>query len=153
MAKTVKKVCLCEHSCQDIWSDPFFDAIYLIKEKDGSFTIRVEKYYDGETTELDREGNISTPEELCERVLYYGEVYMIEDAYIDPDKIYKLDYDFADQVKNYLAEKDIAEYTEAIKLDPKSTLAYFNRGMAYEGLGQLALAEADRQRALELEKE
>jgi Flp pilus assembly protein TadD len=40
-------------------------------------------------------------------------------------------------------EQAIADYTEAIRVDPSYADAYYNRGAAYEKLGQTADAEAD----------
>ncbi len=40
-------------------------------------------------------------------------------------------------------DKAIAEYNEAIELDPKFAMAYVNRGAAYASIGQLDKAIAD----------
>jgi serine/threonine protein kinase len=44
----------------------------------------------------------------------------------------------------------IAAYNEAIALDPKYALAYYNRGAAYRNLKEYELAIADHSRAIEL---
>jgi tetratricopeptide (TPR) repeat protein len=44
----------------------------------------------------------------------------------------------------------IAAFTKAIKLDPESYPAYYNRGFSYELMGNLAAAEADYRKALEI---
>ena len=47
-------------------------------------------------------------------------------------------------------DKAIAEYNEAIELDPKYADAYFNRGNAYYNKGQYDQAIADYNKALEI---
>ena len=37
----------------------------------------------------------------------------------------------------------IADFTKAIKLDPKDADAYYNRGIAYKALGKTKKAETD----------
>jgi tetratricopeptide (TPR) repeat protein len=57
----------------------------------------------------------------------------------------------------YFAKKDydraIADYTEAIRLDPKYALAYSNRGTAYKAKGNYDLAIADYTEAIRLDPE
>jgi tetratricopeptide (TPR) repeat protein len=48
------------------------------------------------------------------------------------------------------ADKAIAQYTEAIRLDPKLTGAYYNRGFAYDKLGEHDKAIADFSEAIRL---
>jgi tetratricopeptide (TPR) repeat protein len=45
-------------------------------------------------------------------------------------------------------DRAIADYTQALKLDPKYALAYSNRGFAYEQKGQKTLAIQDYEKAL-----
>ncbi len=40
-------------------------------------------------------------------------------------------------------DKAIADFSEAIRLDPKDADAYFNRGRAYEKKGETERARAD----------
>jgi Flp pilus assembly protein TadD len=44
----------------------------------------------------------------------------------------------------------IADYTQAIKLDPKDANAYFGRGLAYDSLGDYKSATKDARKACEL---
>ena len=53
--------------------------------------------------------------------------------------------------KNGDWERAIADYTEAIRLDPKYTHAYNNRGTAYGGKGDMGRAIADLTEAIRLE--
>ncbi len=48
-------------------------------------------------------------------------------------------------------DRAIADYTQAIKLDPKHAYAYYNRGVAYKNLGQTNRAIQEYRRALELD--
>ena len=48
-------------------------------------------------------------------------------------------------------EAAITDYSEAIKLDPTNALAYFNRGNAYDQLGEHDLAIADYTEAIKLD--
>ena len=48
-------------------------------------------------------------------------------------------------------EEAIAEYDQAIELDPQYALAYTNRGNAYAGLGQLQRAIQDFDEAIRLD--
>ena len=45
----------------------------------------------------------------------------------------------------------IADFTMAIEIDPKYSLAYSNRANAFEAKGEKMLADKDRQKARELE--
>ena len=47
----------------------------------------------------------------------------------------------------------IANYDEAIRLDPDDAEAYFNRGVAYDNLGQIDLAIQDYSKAIDLDPE
>ena len=47
-------------------------------------------------------------------------------------------------------EKAIADYTEAIRLDPKDAKAYYNRGVAYGEKGERDKAIADFTEAIRL---
>ncbi len=47
-------------------------------------------------------------------------------------------------------DKEIADYTEAVRLDPKYAEAYYNRGAAYKEGGKTAKAEADFAQAKKL---
>jgi tetratricopeptide (TPR) repeat protein len=47
-------------------------------------------------------------------------------------------------------EKAIADYTEAIRLDPRCAGAYFNRGLALRKKGESAKAEEDFAQAKKL---
>jgi tetratricopeptide (TPR) repeat protein len=47
-------------------------------------------------------------------------------------------------------KKAIADYTHAIELDPKIGESYSWCGQAYKAMGDLARAEADKKKALEL---
>ena len=47
-------------------------------------------------------------------------------------------------------ERAIEDYDEAIRIDPEYGKAYYNRGIAYEILGQQPRAERDFERAKEL---
>ena len=47
-------------------------------------------------------------------------------------------------------DKAIADYTEAIRLNPELELAYFGRGLAYEAKGVTTKAEADFAQAKKL---
>ena len=47
-------------------------------------------------------------------------------------------------------DKDIADYTEAIRINPDYALAYYNRATAYQELGDADKAAADFARAKEL---
>ena len=40
-------------------------------------------------------------------------------------------------------DKAVADYTEAIRLDPRDADAYYNRGVVYKYKGETAEAEAD----------
>ena len=40
-------------------------------------------------------------------------------------------------------DKAIADFSEAIRLNPKLTLAYWGRGSAYQNKGEVAKAEED----------
>ena len=54
---------------------------------------------------------------------------------------------------NLELEKDdeaIADYTEAIRLNPEYAAAYYNRGVVYEKQGKQAEADADYAKAEEL---
>ncbi len=44
----------------------------------------------------------------------------------------------------------IEDFDEAIRLDPQYALAYFNRGLAYNAIGDVARANADFDRAADL---
>ena len=44
----------------------------------------------------------------------------------------------------------IANYDEAIRLDPQDAITYYNRGVAYENLGQQEQADLDFAKAKEL---
>ena len=48
-------------------------------------------------------------------------------------------------------DKAIADYTEAIRLDPKFAEAYYNRGVAYENKGEYDKAIADYTEAIRLD--
>ncbi|MBQ6975990.1 MAG: tetratricopeptide repeat protein [Selenomonadaceae bacterium] len=43
-----------------------------------------------------------------------------------------------------------SDYTKAIQINPNFAEAYYNRGLAYQALGNNAQAQADFQRAKEL---
>lgn len=45
----------------------------------------------------------------------------------------------------------VADFTTVLKLDPTNVNAYFNRGSAYDSLGQYEKAVADYTRALDLD--
>ena len=45
----------------------------------------------------------------------------------------------------------IEDYTEAIRLDPELAVAYSNRGLAYDELGQMERAVADFDEAIRLD--
>ncbi len=47
-------------------------------------------------------------------------------------------------------DKAIADFTEAVRLDPKNAGAYYGRGRAYDTLGQKAKSEADLTKARQL---
>ena len=47
-------------------------------------------------------------------------------------------------------ERALADYTEAIAIQPDLAVAYHNRGVELERLGRLTEARADFERALEL---
>jgi cell division septation protein DedD len=47
-------------------------------------------------------------------------------------------------------EEAIADFDAAVDLQPNYAAAFFNRGRAHQSLGQIALAQADMQRAYEL---
>ena len=47
-------------------------------------------------------------------------------------------------------DKAIAEYTEAIRIDPNPAVAYFSRGIAYLIIDEKAKAAADIAKAKEL---
>ncbi len=47
-------------------------------------------------------------------------------------------------------DKAIADYTEAIRLDPKEARFYYNRSFVYEAKGDQAKAQADFTKAKEL---
>ncbi len=49
-------------------------------------------------------------------------------------------------------EESLADFTRAIELNPKLVGAYWERGLAYMGLGRLIEAEADLRKAVELTK-
>jgi tetratricopeptide (TPR) repeat protein len=49
-------------------------------------------------------------------------------------------------------DQAIAYYTEAIATDPTFALAYFNRSLAYEQLGDVERAEVDRRHAIALDE-
>ena len=49
-------------------------------------------------------------------------------------------------------EEAIAEYGEAIRLDPRFAFAYSNRGNVYDNLGQHQLALEDLDKAIRLER-
>ena len=51
------------------------------------------------------------------------------------------------------SDRAVADYSEVIKLDPASALAYFNRGNAYDQLGKHDLAIADYSQAIVLDAE
>ena len=79
-------------------------------------------------------------------------------AKVDQDAVAKLQKEFAElkiivetnRVK--LSElHPLADYTKAIELDPKSAMAYINRGVAYAKLKQYEKAIADFTRAIELD--
>ena len=53
--------------------------------------------------------------------------------------------------KNNLYDKAIADYNQAIELDPKYAYAYGDRALAYKRQGQLDLAIADFTRAIALD--
>ena len=63
-------------------------------------------------------------------------------------------HEYCDRGQAYLdqgeCDKAIADYTEAIRLDPNSTDAYFNRGIAYQKKGDKAKAEEDSAQAKKL---
>ena len=46
--------------------------------------------------------------------------------------------------------KSVIAYTEAIRLDPNYALAYYNRGVAYQNIGEKDKADADFAKAKEL---
>src|SRR5262249_3873287 len=48
-------------------------------------------------------------------------------------------------------DRAIADYTEAIRLDPKNSSAYFNRGAAWSEKGDLRRAIADQSQAIALD--
>ena len=48
-------------------------------------------------------------------------------------------------------DQAIADFSEALRLDPKFARAFFNRGIAYEKKGDTVHAAADRKRAIELD--
>jgi len=50
----------------------------------------------------------------------------------------------------YGIDKAIADYTEAIRLDPNLALAYNSRGIAYQKIGEEAKAAADFVKAKQL---
>jgi Flp pilus assembly protein TadD len=50
-------------------------------------------------------------------------------------------------------DKAIADYTEALRLDPKNSIFYSDRGYAYGQKGDTARANADYARARELKNE
>lgn len=45
----------------------------------------------------------------------------------------------------------VADFTTVLKLDPSNVNAYFNRGSAYDSLGQYEKAVADYTHALDLD--
>ena len=47
-------------------------------------------------------------------------------------------------------EEAIAEFSEAIRLEPQHALAYANRAIAYTSLGDDAAAQEDLERAVDL---
>jgi tetratricopeptide (TPR) repeat protein len=47
-------------------------------------------------------------------------------------------------------ERTIADYTEAIRLDPNYASAYYNRGIAYYNKNDYTHARADWEKALQL---
>jgi len=48
-------------------------------------------------------------------------------------------------------DKAIADESKAIEIDPKNATAYYNRGVAYDTLGQWDKAIADYSRAIEID--
>ena len=49
-------------------------------------------------------------------------------------------------------DREIADYTKAIELEPNNWLAFFNQGLAYKGLGKKAEAIAAFEKVLSLSK-
>src|SRR5438105_10670043 len=47
-------------------------------------------------------------------------------------------------------DKAVAEFTEAIKAEPKDPMNYFNRATAYRGAGKMEEARADFSKAIEM---
>lgn len=82
-----------------------------------------------------------------------------DQAVKDYDRAYRLDPDIAELHVNrgnlyfmgQVYDQAVAEYSRAIELDlSKVYVALYNRGLAYEKMGELDKAEADYRRALEI---
>lgn len=107
-----------------------------------------------------------TPLSLRDRVATYinrGVVYAAMDKYKEAIKDYekaaKLDPDTGEVYVNrgnlfflgQVYDQAISEYTKAIELKlSKGHVAHYNRGLAYEKLGEYSKAEEDYRRALEI---
>ena len=96
---------------------------------------------------------------LINRGIIYVALEEFDKAIKDYDRAYKISPDIAEihvnrgnmLFMNRIFEQAIAEYTRAIELEfSKQHIAYFNRGLTYEKLGEFDNAEADYRRALEL---
>jgi Tfp pilus assembly protein PilF len=57
-------------------------------------------------------------------------------------------HDWHKQAKYKLA---IADFSQAIKIDPNNSVAYYNRGLVYAELGKNELARADLKKAKQLD--
>lgn len=96
---------------------------------------------------------------LINRGIIYVAMERYDEAIKDYDRAFRLDPDVAELHVNrgnmfYMGqayEKAIEEYTSAINMEfTKEHVALYNRGLAYEKIGELEKAEADYRRAIEL---
>ncbi|MBF8269948.1 MAG: TPR domain protein [Gammaproteobacteria bacterium] len=96
---------------------------------------------------------------LINRGIIYVALEEYDLAIKDYDKAYRINPNIAEIHVNRgnmlfmsrIFDQAVTEYTRAIDLDfSKQYIAHYNRGLAYEKMGQLDKAEADYRRALEL---
>jgi tetratricopeptide (TPR) repeat protein len=96
---------------------------------------------------------------LVNRGILYNALEEYDKAIRDYDKAYKISPNIAEIHINrgnmlfmsQFFDRAVEEYTKALELEfSKQHVAFYNRGLAYEKMGDASKAEADYRRALEL---